>query len=129
MQKILFIEDSHSDLVLLQLNLSEQRMREAKFREATRLSQGLEMLKTHEDTTCVILDLNLPDSTGVDTYLRFRQEHPTLPVVVVTNDTDAELAEKLFALGARQFVVKDFKDPLPLWFQIQQAIEESVSKK
>ncbi len=129
MQKILIVEDSHSDLELLQLSLSEQRMREAKFREATRLGEALEKLKKQEDITCVILDLNLPDSTGVDTYLRFRQEFPTMPVVVVSNDTDSELAQKLSDLGARQFVVKDFKDPLPLWFQIQQAIEECADKK
>ncbi|WP_284177250.1 response regulator transcription factor [Rhabdaerophilum sp. SD176] len=39
----------------------------------------------------VILDLALPDSTGIDTYLALRNEAPDLPIIIVTGSDPTEL--------------------------------------
>jgi DNA-binding response OmpR family regulator len=50
----------------------------------------------------VLLDLDLPDGSGLDF---FTQAAPDMPVLVLTASTDADLARQLQALGAR-YVIK-----------------------
>src|SRR5262249_51410994 len=58
----------------------------------------------------VILDVNLPDVSGVDLCARIRELHPSMPVVVCTGITDpAELAE-LLRMGVRHC----FHKPVPM---------------
>jgi DNA-binding response OmpR family regulator len=54
----------------------------------------------------VVLDVNLPDVSGIDLCARIRELHPTLPVVVCTGSTDpADLAE-LLKMGVRSYFHK-----------------------
>jgi DNA-binding response OmpR family regulator len=58
----------------------------------------------------VVLDLNLPDVSGIDLCARIRELHPAMPVVVCTGVTDpADLAE-LIRLGVRRC----FHKPVPM---------------
>jgi DNA-binding NarL/FixJ family response regulator len=54
-----------------------------------------------------LLDLNLPDSTGLETMKRFRQEMPQIPIVVLTGVDDRNLALRAIAAGAQEYLVKD----------------------
>ena len=58
----------------------------------------------------VVLDLNLPDVSGIDLCARIRELHPTLPVVVCTGSTDPADADGLINLGVRRF----FHKPVPM---------------
>ena len=58
----------------------------------------------------VILDLNLPDVSGIDLCARIRELHPTLPVVVCTGSTDPADADGLINMGVRRY----FHKPVPL---------------
>ena len=58
----------------------------------------------------VVLDLNLPDVSGIDLCARIHELHPTLPVVVCTGGTDPADADGLINLGVRRF----FHKPVPM---------------
>jgi DNA-binding response OmpR family regulator len=64
----------------------------------------------------VILDLHLPDGTGLDCLRRLRQfaEHRDLPVAILTGDyfLDAEVAKELKTLGASVFFKPVWEDDL-----------------
>lgn len=54
----------------------------------------------------VVLDLGLPDSTGLSTLERVRDVAPEIPVVVLTARADVELGRKAIARGAEDYLVK-----------------------
>ena len=57
---------------------------------------------------CVLLDLALPDGSGLDLLLRWRREGMQLPVIIIT--ARSAVADRLAGLdgGADDFVVKPF---------------------
>jgi CheY-like chemotaxis protein len=97
--KILIVEDSTSDRELLLELLQQYFMTEAKFREANSLSTAFDYLK-RGDFDCVLLDLNLPDSTGWNTFHSLHDTFPSTPIVVVTHNKNPQLAVQLIREGA-----------------------------
>ena len=89
--KVLLIEDNRGDARLIQEILSEATWRLFELEFAERLSEGLEALSS---TTfdVVLLDLSLPDSSGLDTLAGIQADSPQTPVVVLTGLDDDEIA-------------------------------------
>jgi DNA-binding response OmpR family regulator len=56
----------------------------------------------------VLLDLGLPDMPGQVVLERLRGTDPGLPVVMLTGNTDTELARRTLAQGAFDYVEKPF---------------------
>jgi DNA-binding response OmpR family regulator len=54
----------------------------------------------------VILDVHLPDVSGIDLCARIREQHPNVPVVVCTGEADPTEAARLLALGVRRYFCK-----------------------
>lgn len=54
-----------------------------------------------------ILDLTLPDSSGVETCSRFSIARPDVPFIVLTGVADGSLAETLSKAGAKAALIKD----------------------
>ena len=81
--RILLVEDSPSDALLLQESLAEARHGEFEFTHAECWTEALRCMR-HKQFEVLLLDLSLPDITGRDTFLRARAEAPHLPIVVLT---------------------------------------------
>jgi DNA-binding response OmpR family regulator len=54
----------------------------------------------------VLLDVHLPDASGVDICARLREQDPGLPVIVCTGEATPEEAAQLLRLGAHRFLQK-----------------------
>jgi DNA-binding response OmpR family regulator len=54
----------------------------------------------------VLLDINLPDVSGIDLCARLRELYPTLPVVVCTGEAGPEAAAALLKLGVHRLFCK-----------------------
>ncbi len=54
----------------------------------------------------LLLDLNLPDSDGLDTLIALEEDHPDVAKVVVTGADDEELGLRAVAAGAQDYLVK-----------------------
>lgn len=120
--RILIVEDSSADRELLLELLQQNFMTEAKFREAYNLSMALDYL-SQWDFDCVLLDLNLPDSVGWDTFQDIHISHPRIPIVVVTHNKSQKLALQLIREGACDVIVKDYTDPTTVFQRILFAVE------
>lgn len=56
----------------------------------------------------LLLDLDMPGSSGLDVTRVIRRAHPDIRVVILTSSTDASLANQAIGLGASGFISKDF---------------------
>ena len=54
----------------------------------------------------VLLDLSLPDSSGLDTVTKVLRVAPRMPVVVMTGLDDPSLASRALEVGAQDYLVK-----------------------
>ena len=57
---------------------------------------------------CLLVDLRMPDMSGVDLLRRLREIDASLPTVVVTGNGDIKMAVEAMKLGAIDFVEKPF---------------------
>lgn len=73
----------------------------------------------------ILLDLNLPDSSGLDTLDRVRETAPGIPVIVLTGLRDAEVAWEAVERGADEFLFKEEVTSRILWRSIRYAVERT----
>lgn len=74
---------------------------------ANTLLAGLEII-SEEAIDLVLLDLGLPDSQGLDSYIDVQRADLRLPVIVMTSSMpDLEDGQKAVALGAQDYIGKD----------------------
>src|SRR5689334_3114067 len=94
---IVLIEDNPGDARLIGEILVENASGRFVVRHADRLANGLDLLG-ESGADVILLDLSLPDSTGLDTFRRTCERAPQVPVVVLTaRDDEAVAAEALNA--------------------------------
>jgi len=93
-----------------------------------RLATGLERLAIG-DIDVVLLDLMLPDSEGLQTFLRVRRAAVGVPIVVLTGLDDQVLALTVLQEGAEDFLVKGRVDGENLGRSLRFAIERSCRRK
>lgn len=71
----------------------------------------------------VLLDLNLPDSKGMETVKHLKNSTYDLPIVVITSDDDANQALKSVSMGMKDYLIKGQLDPNTIIRSIIYAIE------
>ncbi|HNW91896.1 MAG TPA: response regulator [bacterium] len=54
----------------------------------------------------ILLDLNLPDISGLEVLQTLRQQKLTVPVMVITANEDRDLVMKLVTLGISDYLIK-----------------------
>lgn len=74
---------------------------------ATTLCDGMEMVGPGFRPDLVMLDLKLPDVTGLSGFLRLRDRMPDTPILVISALTSAELVQALMQEGAAGFLPKE----------------------
>lgn len=55
----------------------------------------------------VVLDLGLPESTGLSTFKKAKKSFPDKPIVVVTGDNDRTTLAATMEAGADNYLIKD----------------------
>jgi DNA-binding response OmpR family regulator len=66
------------------------------------------MLVSTERPDVILLDINLPDSAGTLTLGRLRELRPDVPIIMLTANTDDELARATLKRGAFDYISKPF---------------------
>jgi two-component sensor histidine kinase/DNA-binding NarL/FixJ family response regulator len=125
--KVLLIEDNPGDARLIQEMLSEVDGSMFELESADCLSTGLERLAA-EDIDVVLLDLGLPDSSGLDTFITVHAQAPDVPIMMFTGLDDAELAIKAVQEGAQDYLPKNKLDSELLVRTIRYAIERKKTE-
>ncbi|OGO14645.1 MAG: hypothetical protein A2Y53_05830 [Chloroflexi bacterium RBG_16_47_49] len=101
----LLIEDDPDDVLLLKDSLAEIGLGRIKLDYADRLSRGLIQLGS-QSYDVILLDLNLPDSRGLDTLNTTIKRFPKLPVVVLSGLADDAITIEAVRRGAQDYLVK-----------------------
>jgi signal transduction histidine kinase len=120
---ILLIEDNPGDAELVRLRLFESKF-PARVSRVERLADGLASLEL-ETPSVVLLDLNLPDSQGAETFRKVLAKAPEVPVVILSGQDDEGLAIKALHQGVQDYLVKsDFSHG-----ELDRAIRHAVERQ
>ena len=94
--------------------------------EAETFASGPEFLASlaKQRPDCVILDLHLPEVSGLEVQEQLGRENPCLPVIVITGRDDPGLGERVLAAGAVAYLKKPL-DEQALLAAITSAVPES----
>lgn len=120
--RILAVEDSEGDLELLRYTLRQVRGERFELTNAKTLMAGLETM-SGGPYDVVMLDLNLPDSHGMETVQQTLAAADTLPVIVFTGVEDEGLGVEAVRLGAQDYLVKGESNGWAMWRSIHYAVE------
>ncbi|MDZ4278182.1 MAG: ATP-binding protein [Dehalococcoidia bacterium] len=120
--RVLLIEDNPGDARLIREMLAESRRDAVELEWADRLWTGLTRLAASA-TDAVLLDLGLPESGGLDTFLKMHAEAPDTPIVVLTGNSDETVALEAVHRGAQDYLVKGQVDGKMLLHSLRYAIE------
>jgi signal transduction histidine kinase len=101
---ILLIEDNPGDADLVRLRLIEGKA-PVDVTRVERLADGLASLG-RQSPAVVLLDLNLPDSRGAETFRKILEKAPDVPVVILSGQDDEALAIKAVHQGVQDYLVK-----------------------
>ncbi|MCB0168750.1 MAG: PAS domain S-box protein [Anaerolineae bacterium] len=126
-KKILLIEDNRGDARLIQQMLTRGPYALIQLLWVDSLSEGLAQL-ADQPVDAILLDLNLPDSVGLQTFQQVYATVPQIPIVVLTGFDDDNLAAQALREGAEDYLVKGHIDGRLLGRSIRYAIERKQFK-
>jgi signal transduction histidine kinase len=104
--RVLLVEDNPGQARLIQELLAEAAPEAFSIETADELGAALSRLRSHA-ADAVLLDLSLPDSQGLATIERVRQQAPDVPIVVLTGLDDQSLGVEAVKRGAQDYLSKN----------------------
>jgi PAS domain S-box-containing protein len=103
--KVLLVEDNPGDVFLLQELLQEVTTAKVELQPAEQLCEALECI-ARDSFDVILLDLSLPDSQGLDTFISTARQTKATPIIVLTGLNDETLALRAMQSGAQDYLVK-----------------------
>ncbi|MDB6155839.1 MAG: Histidine kinase [Chthoniobacteraceae bacterium] len=120
---VLLIEDNPDQVVFLrQLLGNSDALIEFRLHTAGTLADGLAFLAS-QAFELILLDLSLPDSSGLETFVRVAEVATEVAIVVLSGTDDVVLAVETVQLGAQDYLVKGHLDNHLLIRSMQYAVE------
>lgn len=116
---MLLVEDDNGDARLVEDELAEVLPR-ARIVRSRRLSEALSALGPTID--CVLLDLGLPDASGLDAVAKLRSQMPAIPLIVLTGLADEAAGVAAVQAGAQDYLIKGHVDGSQLVRSIRYSI-------
>lgn len=126
--QVLLVEDDPGQVTVIKVLLKRAQGTQFELRVATDLDSALKELAAG-GIDIVLLDLSLPDSNGIDTFLKVRQVAPRLPAIVLTGTDDEQLALELLRRGAQDYLFKGTIDARLLIRAIRYSIHRLASEQ
>ena len=126
--RVLLIEDNPADARLIEIMLAEATTLSFQFRWADNLSAGMEQIRTGS-IDVVLLDLGLPESTGLETLQRLLVGARVPTLIVLSGIADEAVAVQALRSGAQDYLVKGRVDSALLIRAIRYAIERSQTEE
>ncbi|BAY10422.1 hybrid sensor histidine kinase/response regulator [Calothrix sp. NIES-2098] len=103
--KVLLVEDNPGDVLLLEEFLKDVTATVVELKPVEQLDEALSYL-AHESFDVMLLDLSLPDSQGLETFIRAHNQAKSTPIIVLTGINDENLALRAMQEGAQDYLVK-----------------------
>ena len=110
----LIIEDNAGDAVLLKEQLLRVGWPDTNSKLNCKLNEAILCLQTCKPSI-IFLDLNLPDSNGLETFLTINSMAPDIPIIILSGMNDTLLSVQAVKAGAQDFLVKgEFEEKILL---------------
>jgi PAS domain S-box-containing protein len=105
-----YIEDNETNAEVMRGILAQRP--QVRLAVSARGLEGLAAVR-RQPPSLILLDLNLPDITGLDLLTRLRADPDlaNVPVIVVSADATTPTIERAFAMGATDYVTKPINVP------------------
>jgi diguanylate cyclase (GGDEF)-like protein len=103
--RVLLVEDNEDHIYIFQTYLSLVENVSLGTMVVPRLEDALDMTREN-NIDIILLDLMLPDSKGLDTFTKYHQSFPDIPVVVITALNDENLGIQAVQQGAQDYLIK-----------------------
>lgn len=118
---LLLVEDDRADAVLVE-DLISDAAADIRVVWAKSMADAERELESARPD-CVLLDLHLPDASGIDALDRVAKLDATVPIVVLTGLNDEYFGASAVAAGAQDYLVKGRVEPEMLRRALLYAIE------
>src|SRR3989338_7869992 len=125
---VLLVEDNRADARMVQEMLRAAEPERCELKIAKSLSAALESLKK-SGIDVVLLDLDLPDSRGIETLVKVRESAREIPIIVTTTQEDDRLSLASLRESAQDYLIKGRFDEEVLLRSIRYAIERKRAKE
>jgi signal transduction histidine kinase len=125
--KVLLVEDNPGDTRLIREMLKEDTI-QFELAHVERLCEAFQCLG-EETFDVIVLDLNLPDSQGLDTFVKAHAQVSEVPIVVLTGLADEVVGVEAVKGGAQDYLVKGQVDGDWLVRSIYYAIERKRAEE
>jgi two-component system sensor kinase FixL len=127
--RVLFVDDDVADRQLVKLALARSSQSvQFDIEAAQTLSEATERLSSNV-YDIVLLDLGLPDSSGIDTVQSVHNTNPNIPIVVLTGLADEEIGLQAIRTGAEDYLTKGKSLEYALVRTIRHAIERKQTER
>jgi DNA-binding response OmpR family regulator len=120
--KVLLIEDNPGDAFLIKFYLGESVSPKFHFFHGENMKMANELMSKNT-FDIILMDLNLPDSVGLDTIKKLLEKYPNNLVIVLTGLVDEKVGLETVRFGAQDFLVKGKFDGKVLISSIMFAFE------
>ena len=100
MYRIILIEDSPETAVLVKEILRGYDVRH--------FASPVQSYSSLEGADLLILDYHLPDVDGIDFLKYLRENHPEIPVIMITGRGSEDICQSAFRLGVKDYIKKPF---------------------
>ncbi|MEO7983798.1 MAG: response regulator [Bacteroidota bacterium] len=121
---ILVIEDNPADFCLIEGMLMSSALLVKEIHQASRISEARSICQLH-DIDLILLDLSLPDSFGIESFLRIKSFVKHTPVIILTGHSESATASAALQQGAQDYLVKgEFSNDL-----LERTIKYSIERK
>lgn len=103
--QLLLIEDDRIEAALIRDQIETSEFAGAALHHCTRVVEGLKAL-AEGNYDVVLLDLNLPDGNGIENLRRVTAVNDIIPVIILTNVEDNNMAMDAVGDGAQDYLIK-----------------------
>lgn len=118
----LIIEDNLRDYLLLKEVIDFSKELNATIYHSEFLHDAIDIAKENPIDVAII-DLDLPDSFGLNTFNSFHKKHPSIPAIIYSGRCDHELAFQGVKNGAQEYLFKGETSETTIICTIRHAIE------
>lgn len=122
-RNILIIDDDEQDVEIVRELLSVNKDFPIDLFHCFTLAESIEFLQSDTPIDLVLLDLCIKGTEGLETFYQFSQTYPSIPLIILSGNTDEEIALEAMQEGAQDYLVKGRFTSSLLRRSIQYALE------
>ena len=119
---VLLVEDNEADRRLVREMIRQTHTTLIELTECGRLADAKAVLDAHI-TDCILLDLSLPDASGLQAVVEIVSAAPDVALVVLSGHDDETAALAALQRGAQDYLIKDSSDGPLIVRAVRYAIE------